>query len=292
VLNNLEKLQQEAREKNKKIILFIHGLPLNGIYPVIDGEKGGLRYFIDHSDNCVELWNRLTLTRESEDGFTRKVSISVGLEDNDPIPTKVDKYPLILARKKWFSICVVILIALLGLFIFLAVKTNIIRDVGPSPTDGTKKTYSLALTQMAIWFFIIMSSWLLLYVIKHSFSTITESMVILMGISAATGVGGVAIDANKDKAPKPGSTKGFLKDILSDSHGISFHRFQAFAWTIVLVLVFIRQVTAYMVMPEFNNVLLTLMGISSGTYLGFKVSEKPKPENAPAQDNNGGEQPA
>lgn len=273
-VSNIERLRDEAREKNKKIILFIHGLPLNGIYPTFDGEKGGLRFFVDHSDNCIELWNHLTLTRESEEAFTRQVSISVGLEDQDPIITKVNKFPLILARKKWFSICVIILLALLGLFIYLSVNTNIIRDIGNPPKTGKKK-YSLALTQMAIWFFVIMSSWLLLYVVKHSFSTITESLVILMGISAATGVGGVAIDSNKDKVPKVRSSQGFLKDILSDSNGISFHRFQIFAWTVVMVLVFIRQVTSYMVMPEFNNVLLTMMGISSGTYLGFKVSEKP-----------------
>jgi hypothetical protein len=32
-------------------------------------------------------------------------------------------------------------------------------------------------------------------------------------------------------------------------------------------------------MPEFNSSLLVLMGISSGTYLGVKVTEKPT-ENA------------
>jgi len=74
-------------------------------------------------------------------------------------------------------------------------------------------------------------------------------------------------------------SQGFLKDILSDENGISLHRFQIFAWTFVMVAVFIRQVTAYLIMPEFDSSLLILMGISSGTYLGFKVTEKPATKN-------------
>ena len=94
-----------------------------------------------------------------------------------------------------------------------------------------------------------------------------------MGISAGTGLGSMVIDTNRDRPMK--QSQGFLKDILSDEHGISLHRFQIFAWTIVMVAVFIRQVTAYLSMPEFDSSLLILMGISSGTYLGFKVAEKP-----------------
>jgi len=285
----LEKLQDEARDKNKKIILFINDLPLKGIYPTFDTKKNGLRFFIGHSDNSIALWNHLTQSRQGVEIFTRKASISLGLEDQSPIFTKVDSFTIILARKKWFYICVVILLALLGLFVAFAIKTNILRDIGPNPVDGGKKPYSLALTQMAIWFFVIMSSWLLLYVVKHTFSTIPDSLVILMGISAGTGVGGIAIDSNR-KTAATGRTEGFIKDILSDPNGISFYRFQVFAWTIVMVAVFIRQVTSYLMMPDFNPALLTLMGISSGTYLGFKVSEKPDMTDAATakeKENNG-----
>jgi hypothetical protein len=64
-------------------------------------------------------------------------------------------------------------------------------------------------------------------------------------------------------------------DILSDSHGgVSIHRFQMFAWTLVLGVIFVGSVYTDLSMPEFNATLLGLMGISSGTYLGFKVPEK------------------
>jgi hypothetical protein len=67
---------------------------------------------------------------------------------------------------------------------------------------------------------------------------------------------------------------GFLNDILSDAGGISFHRFQILAWTSILGLVFIYSVWERLAMPEFSATLLALMGISAGTYLGFKVPEK------------------
>ena len=69
-------------------------------------------------------------------------------------------------------------------------------------------------------------------------------------------------------------SQGFFQDILSDSGGVSFHRFQMLSWTIVLALVFIYSVWERLAMPEFSVLLLSLMGISAGTYLGFKVPEK------------------
>jgi hypothetical protein len=71
-----------------------------------------------------------------------------------------------------------------------------------------------------------------------------------------------------------GVSKGFLRDILSDSSGYSFHRFQIFAWTIVLGIIFISSVYNRLTMPEFSATLLGLMGISSGTYIGFKFPEQ------------------
>jgi hypothetical protein len=71
-----------------------------------------------------------------------------------------------------------------------------------------------------------------------------------------------------------GISAGFLRDILSDGNGYSFHRFQIFAWTIVLGVIFISSVYNGLTMPEFSATLLGLMGISSGTYIGFKFPEQ------------------
>jgi hypothetical protein len=287
---NAGQLLDDAKQQDKHILLFIDSMQLKGIYPdtySIDRDKGELHFFVDHSEEPIALWDHLMLSRESRNFFSRKVSISVGLEDQDPVPTLVkdkNSFKLLMVRKRWFYISVFALLVLLGLFIFLVIETDMLRDIGPNPPHGGRKPYSLAKTQMAIWLFTIMSSWLLLYVLKHSFDTINESLVILMGISSGAGLGAMTIDSNKNVKAAVIRSQGFIKDILSDSNGISFHRFQVFAWTIVMVLVFIRQVASYLVMPEFSGALLTLMGISSGTYLGFKVSEKPEPGESGAAE--------
>ena len=277
-IGNGEELIDEARQNNKNIILFFDRMPLKEVYPqsyVINSDKDDLRFFIGHTAAPIALWDHFISSRKAGQFFSRRVSVSVGLEDQPPIPTLVENeksFTLILINKTWFTVSIVIIVALIILFLLLAAKTNILRDVGPNPDVG-RKPYSLALVQMSVWFFAIMTSWLLLYVVRHSFNTISDTLVLLMGISAGTGIGGVAIDTNRSIPAK--QSQGFIKDIVSDDYGVSFHRFQIFAWTIVLVAVFVRQVTAYLTMPEFNSSLLVLMGISSGTYLGVKVTEKP-----------------
>jgi len=70
-----------------------------------------------------------------------------------------------------------------------------------------------------------------------------------------------------------GHSQGLLRDILRDGSGYSFHRFQIFAWSIVLGIIFLSAVYNSLAMPEFSTTLLGLMGISSGTYIGFKFPE-------------------
>lgn len=72
-----------------------------------------------------------------------------------------------------------------------------------------------------------------------------------------------------------------LLDLLSENDTsagpdrvITFHRFQIVVWTLILGIVFVSEVLTKLAMPAFDSTLLVLMGISSGTYLGFRVSAK------------------
>ena len=69
-------------------------------------------------------------------------------------------------------------------------------------------------------------------------------------------------------------TKRALYDLLGDNYLISFHRFQIFLWTLVLGVIFVSTVFHDLAMPEFSPTLLGIMGISGGTYLGFKLPEQ------------------
>lgn len=86
-----------------------------------------------------------------------------------------------------------------------------------------------------------------------------------------------AAAAAKEKWSKlSGQSTHFLTDILSDANGVSFHRFQMAVWTLVLSIIFIKDVYLTLAMPTFNATLLGLLGLSAGTYLGLKIPEPSK----------------
>ncbi|MEA3209611.1 MAG: hypothetical protein QOE70_2668 [Chthoniobacter sp.] len=58
----------------------------------------------------------------------------------------------------------------------------------------------------------------------------------------------------------------------------SFHRFQMLAWTMLLGFIFVAKVLDERAMPEFSPMTLALLGISAGTYLGFKLPAAGKQE--------------
>ena len=67
--------------------------------------------------------------------------------------------------------------------------------------------------------------------------------------------------------------KGGLPDLLAENNVISFHRFQIFVWTLILGIMFVASVYNELAMPAFSATLLGLLGISAGTYIGFKLPE-------------------
>lgn len=90
----------------------------------------------------------------------------------------------------------------------------------------------------------------------------------------AVGVQKDAVNRLNCQAMVPQHKGSFWADILSDANGISFHRFQIVAWSLVLGVIFVHAVFTTLSMPTFGNTMLGLMGISGGTYLGFKFPEQ------------------
>jgi len=80
-----------------------------------------------------------------------------------------------------------------------------------------------------------------------------------------------------DRALTGPLASGFLSDLLTDTNGYSLHRLQVMVWTILLTIVFWASVWTDLAMPQFSDTLLGLMGISSGTYIGYKLPEKQTP---------------
>jgi hypothetical protein len=333
-VKNLAILNKEAKDKNKKIIPYFDGLPLEDV-KTYQPKSETLEFAVRRSQNTKEVWT--TLVTQKDKFFTSSITLSVGLEGGEPVPTELTDFTLIIIKRGWFVACSIAIIIILIFFLWLVKDSNIIRDSGPKPKDPYKRPFSIGRTQMAIWFFLVIASYPFLWLITGELGTITGSVLGLMGISAGTALGARIIDLNKNnatisdtinklkkektfiekriselegfigKSPAPPNLKdledelqqkeirlgeidqqineititglvrksdGFFRDVLSDIHGISFHRFQILAWTIVLGIIFIAEVYSNLRMPEFSQTLLALMGISSGTYIGFKFPEQ------------------
>jgi hypothetical protein len=268
-----------------KFFLYLAGKPFKDLKArVIDVANGKLQFVLRRTstsrDSWAEIYGKLFGHPEF---FTRQVAVTIGLENSEPIPTDKDDFELTIISPGWFWTALALLVGAFLIFLWLAIRKDLLRDPGPEPAQPStepKQTvlrpFSLARSQMAFWFFIVIVSYMLIWMITGDYGSITQSVLGLTGISALTAVGAAAIDASKRDTSSPPSdgvaSKGFLIDILSDGNTISFHRFQMAVWTIVLGIVFWSSVYNGLQMPEFSATLLGLMGISAGTYIGFKLT--------------------
>ncbi|HEY0154986.1 MAG TPA: hypothetical protein VGB92_23450 [Longimicrobium sp.] len=73
-------------------------------------------------------------------------------------------------------------------------------------------------------------------------------------------------------------SENFLLDLVSDGAGVSLHRVQMAAWTVVLIGIYLTQVYFTLVLPTLSATLVGLMGLSSVAYVGLKPGEsQPNP---------------
>ncbi|HEX3251413.1 MAG TPA: hypothetical protein VHS05_18405 [Pyrinomonadaceae bacterium] len=342
---DLENLEKWAETNDaSKLVPYINGRAIKGTYPEeIHLARGRLIYHLEITPDNKGVWTDLL---GAPTAIRHPVTLSVGLENGsafDSVHVKGNPVILTVISPVYGLIALLVIAVTLVLLLWLARKTNIIREPGPVPAPGKRRPYNLGRTQMAFWFFLIYSSYMAIWLITDALDTITPSLLALMGISAGTALGEALIDNGKDTArtnqvqdltaerqaveqsisqsqsdldanvvasatvadqsnrdvlnrqltdsrtrlgqinqqlrtldsqQAPLSSSGFLRDILSDGSGYSFHRFQIFAWTIVLGIIFVSSVYNNLTMPEFSPTLLGLMGLSAGTYIGFKFPEQ------------------
>jgi len=209
-------------------------------------------------------------------------SVTVGIATSgDDLPPKSGQP--VTVRLRIFSaggltLAVLSVLAVLGLISRLGTATDMLLDSRPVPA-GKKRPYSLARCQMAFWFVLIAAVFVVLTLVTGDYNNIvTDQSLVLLGISGATGLSSIAMDWKKagrtgsDPATAPVHTT-FFQDLLTDDTGWALHRVQVFVWTMILGAVSLWSAYNRLTLPNFDNNLLVLMGISSGLYLGFKWPE-------------------
>ncbi len=331
----------------KQLILYVEGRPLAGLTP-ISREGDRLSFALDRKDDDEQSKQAWLALLGAPKAFTRSVVVSVGLPDGRMLsaPEDIHRVALRVIDRRWFWGASALIVAALAVFLSLARNSNIIRDSSPlQPLNDNQRPYSLARFQMAWWFFLVIGSYLFIALITGDKDTITEQVLVLIGIATGTALGSAMINSSKasgareelaklepqraklaeqiaqdslrvseleaqtsrtaDEAKELSDlrvaraerqrqhdelkeqidaterlrhepvSRGFFDDLISDGNGVSFHRFQILVWTLALGFLFVIEVYQRLSMPEFSTNLLALMGISSGTYLGFKIPERP-----------------
>jgi hypothetical protein len=386
-VQNLTTLLSEAACTNQQVVLYLDERPLKDItaYPPTDPTQPLLRFLLERTESSRDVW---TYVLGAPTWSPRVTKVSIGMADKFAVASTATINLKVLPHK-WFAFWCILFLLILTTFGILAWKSDVLRDTVAAPGGSERRPFSLARTQAAWWFFLILASYLLIGIITGDFNTtITGTVLGLLGISAGTVVGSAIIDASKSSSEDPqqqvssartvqsqlsqleteiqtlkadaqtlnmniqdlegdirtheadiqrlnetlrqnsddattkqalntkqtelntkqtelntkqtelnakridlavkqdekatklsrlkklnNHSENFLMDILSDAHGVSFHRFQIAAWTFVLGIIFAYQVYEVLAMPTFDASLLALLGISSGTYLGLKIPE-------------------
>lgn len=279
-VQNFGTLLKHANGNCQAIVLYLDGMPIKGDKAEsCDPMSGHIRYRLLRTNEDDAAWHTLL---GSPHGYAHQVSVSVGSDQAFSIPSTVNNFRLEVIPRQQFLAFIGLFAFSLGIFILLCRRTSLIRS-GSHPVPN-QRPYSLSLFQMSFWFFLVIAAYVFMWLINDELDTITDSVLALIGIGAATALGATLIDQKKatPQVNEPGWTsKGFLNDMMSDPTGVSLHRFQMFVWTLVLGVIFCASVYKNLEMPEFSATLLGLMGISSGTYLGFKVPEKTGSDTTP-----------
>lgn len=188
-----------------------------------------------------------------------------------------EKSALELKNRRVAGVISIIILFIFSTYIIIRKNFRVIRDFTKNKEELAP--FSLARTQMVFWTLLIIASFFIVWMATGNLITITPQVLVLLGISAGTSVSAQLIDINDSNNEKierhqeTNSSQSFLLNILSDKNGVSVHRFQNVAFTIVIGSYFLFEVIQNHKIPELDSSLMILMGISSGTYLALKSSE-------------------
>lgn len=259
------------------MVLFLGGMPIPDSSPErCDPDNGHVGFFLERTGDSDRTWSALL---GSPTSFEIPVRVTVGSSPTRSYPTLVQPgghtFRLIVLRKAELLAFLVIFLTSLGVVVQLTRRTALLRKPGERPVSH--RPFSISRFQLAFWSVLAAEAYLFVWLVSGNLDTLTESVLVLMGMGSATALGASMIDADpKEKASQQPDrpSESFLTDLLSDADGVCIQRFQMFSWTLILGVIFCASVYETLQMPEFSPNLLALMGISSGTYLAFKFPEK------------------
>jgi len=194
-VENLNEWVKDPRNDASQFVLKIEGIPFLGLTPTLIRDNTHLQFDLKRTLESRTAWKDLLSKKPIE--VKKEVAVTVSQRNvivlNEAVAT------LRIFDIFWLKMFIVISIIAILLFWVLAYKSDVLRLSGRQPTGNRRKAYSLARTQMAFWFFTIIISYMFIWMVTRDLSILTTSVLGLMGLSAATGLGSAIIDANKQQ---------------------------------------------------------------------------------------------
>ena len=201
VLKNVKDAPDASR-----FVLFLNGQPITDMGDTYyDAKLHALVFHLQRtSQNATEWVAILGSPRE----LTRKVSVALGTQPQnggtatpditgDPGKPRPEFSFVVLAP--WRLVVSFAAVAIMLVFVWgSAKKTAIIKDNQIPQISPEQQTYSLGRWQMAIWFSLIFTSYVFLYILLNDVNTLNSQALLLMGISSATALAAISVDAAKD----------------------------------------------------------------------------------------------
>lgn len=196
-IDGYAKLHEASVERGKPITLWINGrdsmLQAEGIVASAS-DTAVFTYRLTRSAENSELWRSILHDPFFEE-VPEAIHLSVGVSEDDPVlfDDGVSHFKI---KKAFISFEGLISLALfvVVLILLFLYRSDMLRN-GPE-VEGQKQAYSLGRWQMAWWFILILGSYLVIWLITGDRDTVTASSLVLMGISAVTAMGSIAIEAN------------------------------------------------------------------------------------------------
>lgn len=285
-LSNPKAFMDSRPVDNSKLILYADGVTLKGITSDLfsnirkDEFKTTdtltwVTFQLKQDTTTKPAWDNLYKLADSWHSNTLRVHLSLGWEGMLPVSVNAKDLPrtkvtIVYFSSRMFVVMSLLFVGLVALILFLAIRSDILKE---EPGGA----YSLSQTQLAYWTTLVIGGFLYSLLLTNIASTLNSSILLLLGISMGTSGAATYIDYFQKKklgpAYVPKQHRGFFNDILGDGESMNMQRFQIFAWNIVLGGYFIVFTINNKTMPVIPDVLLTLAGVSSLTYVAVKPSE-------------------
>jgi hypothetical protein len=243
----------------KSLVLFVDGLAIDGLVPDCS-RRGEVRYVLAVNEKNAADWRTLFARAP---GCCRNVSVSAG-GGIYQLPTDVNSQPMrIINPVRWLLTILVALLLTITIFV-LRWRTTLLTN--------------LPRLQVGFFAVVITVAYGYIWSTTGEVSTINASALALLGIGAGTVIGhSILASGRRVSAASAAQT-------IANSSGIeapaetqvrfNLHSLQSAVWTLAIGVIFFGTVYRMVVMPDFDSRVLSILGISAGTYIAFAFKKQ------------------